>query len=171
MKFKIEFLINLLYLCPIIILIMEKDKVIKDRSYYEERLRAYLKENHFEEADNMDFIIQRAKMADDRFSQERLMGKSVTEASEIATEVLMEDLYQSKYNIIEYVLEEEYGTPGDTQIAHREDIIKVLLQECRGLFDKYTYGSKDFLSTNDYDTLYAELAIFAKKYITHHGIQ
>lgn len=171
MKYEIEFLIILLYLCPIIILIMEKKKVTKDRSYYEDKLRYYLKENRFEEADRGDFIVQRAKMAEESFSQERLMGKSVTEASEVAIEVLMEDLYQSKYNIIEYVLEEEYGTPDESKIALREDIINALLQECSGLFDKYTYGSKDFLSTNDYDTLYAELAIFAKKYITAHGIQ
>lgn len=123
-------------------------------SYYELSLLELLKESHPELSTDIAFIKNRAALAAEAYSDAILNGYTPDGASELANEVLYENLHFSRHDTLINIIWNEFV---DTvpQSSARELAIK-LQPFVEPVFAKYLL-SDDFAYSVEYEQLYTEL--------------
>lgn len=121
-------------------------------------LQGHLRDHHFPEATNEDFINFRADSAYNSYTTYRLEGRNVVVARELAMRVLLNGYYVSRWDVIYNLLDELFHNdlPEEEQ---KQDWAELLLglRFINRILDKYEVNG-DFLSREDYPDLQNELA-------------
>lgn len=123
-------------------------------SYYGLLLKAYLRDNFPDKANDDSFIRSRAKEAAETYSSAILEGHSHDKAGEKASGTLFNGLHFSPYNTLVEVLWNEFAVEVPQSLAPYW--ASILLRRTTDVFARYTL-TDDFAFTPDYDQLYTEL--------------
>lgn len=140
-----------------------------DLSYYGLYLLNHLRENHFPEANDADFINERAELAAETYEQARRDGQSATNAHEMAMTELTKGLNLSKWNLLHDVVENEFAFEVANDKA--EAFVEELLPLVEPVFSIYDLTVDGFADSPDYDLLYTELTGAVALYIEDYGVQ
>lgn len=139
----------------------------RDLNKYELSLHAYLYErgllDHYDES----FIAQRADEALDIFVEARRAGLDATDANELATISLMQDIGISLRDVLRDILEEEFA--GDIPLVSYEPVLAELMEE---LEEEYEYQSfsYEFLDTPEGMAVKTELIGRVTEYLERYGL-
>ena len=121
-------------------------------------LQGHLRDHHFPEASNEDFINFRADSAYNSYTAYRLEGHNVVVARELAMRVLLNGYYVSRWDVIYNLLDELFHNdlPEEEQKQNWAELL-LGLRFINKILDKYEVNG-DFLSREDYPELQNELA-------------
>lgn len=138
-------------------------------SYYGLYLFNHLRENHFPQAEDKDFINDRAELAADTYEQARRNGQSATNAHELAMAELTKGLNLSKWNVLHDVIEQEFAFEVADDKA--EVFVEKMLPLVDNVFSIYDLTDDGFADAPEYDMLYSELTGAVALYIEAYGVQ
>lgn len=148
---------------------MNKKNKQTELSYYGLYLLNHLRENRFQQADNADFIHERADHAAEVYEQARRSDLFADAAQELAMSALLKGLHLSKYNILHEVVDSEF--PLEVAVEDQEAFVTNLLPLVDNVFSIYDLTDDSFAQSSDYDQLYTELTGAVALFIETHGIQ
>ncbi len=142
-----------------------------DLDYFMTRLLGYLVANKYLLDPNTHQVIQNVTDAENLFFEERRYGKTVTEALEIADEVLFRNVGLSQYDVVTDLLMEYYSDTFDldTEKAMEYWTIRVLTEipDLFDVFDNTIIGIDQLELDTNYDALVGRIVTF----ISDNGIQ
>lgn len=120
-------------------------------------LQGHLRDHHFPEANNEEFINFRTDAAYVAFVRYRLEGHSVDIAQELAMRVLLENMYVSRWDIVSQILEEQFYNrlPTQEQRDKWADLL-VGLRFTNEILDRHGFNG-DYLSRTDSVPMLTEL--------------
>ena len=121
-------------------------------------LQGHLRDHHFPEASNENFINFRSDSAYNSYTAYRLEGHHVVVARELAMRVLLNGYYVSRWDVIYNLLDELFHNdlPEEVQKQNWAELL-LGLRFINKILDKYAVNG-DFLSREDYPELQNELA-------------
>ncbi|MEZ7697377.1 DUF1896 domain-containing protein [Prevotella jejuni] len=128
----------------------------KELSYFRLKLEAYLGEHFPERVNENTFITARADEALTAYCDAVAQGFSHPEAEVMASEVLYQGLYFSKYDTLVSVLENEFEKELPSPLPERLTPMILKNKAVQRVFDKYEL-TNDFGASPDYEKLYTEL--------------
>ena len=128
----------------------------KELSYFRLKLEAYLGEHFPERVNGNTFITSRADEALTAYCDAVAQGFSHPEAEVMASEVLYQGLYFSKYDTLVSVLENEFEKDLPSPLPERLTPMILKNKAVQRVFDKYEL-TNDFGASPDYEKLYTEL--------------
>ncbi|MDE7420432.1 MAG: DUF1896 family protein [Muribaculaceae bacterium] len=142
-----------------------------DLDYFMTRLLGYLIANKYIIDPETHQVIQNVTDAEDIFFEERRYGKTVTEALEIADEILFRNVGLSQYDVVTDLLMDNYSdTFGlDSEKAMEYWTVRVLT-EIPDLFDDFDntiIGIDQLELDTNYDALVGRIVIF----MSDNGVQ
>ncbi|RLJ75091.1 DUF1896 family protein [Pedobacter alluvionis] len=144
------------------------DNKRKDLSYFALRLKELLHISFPELANDLKFIDQRLKLAENTYEQAFLNGNRIDICTEIAEKVLFEDLHFSKFDLVfKVVCNEFHQLMADEEL--RPFSIK-MLTVCETVFAQYTL-TEEFADSPEFDILYTELTGIIQIWIEENGLQ
>ena len=120
-------------------------------SYYELSLLSFLQDSHPDKASDIAFIQSRANLASQAYSDGILNGYAHDGATELANEVLYQDLNFSKHDTLINILWNEFSDEVP-QSSAREVAIR-LQPALESTFSNYSL-SDDFAYSPEYESLY-----------------
>ena len=123
-------------------------------SYYGLSLLSYLRDSHPDKAKDRAFIVKRADLAAEVYSQAIQGGLTHIEAEEQANTELYRNLHFSAYNTLVNILWDEFSAEIPEDNARK--VALQVLPLCGNVLAKYTL-TDDFADTPAYDLLYTEL--------------
>ena len=133
-----------------------KENNKQELSYFRLKLRSYISEHHPERLQDTEFINARADMALTTYCDALAQGFTHPEAESMASEVLYQGLYFSKYDTLVSVLEDEFEKELPMPLPERLAPILLSNKAIQATFDQF--GLTDtFASDEQYDRLYTEL--------------
>ena len=133
-----------------------KENNKQELSYFRLKLESYMSERHPERLQDTEFIATRADMALTAYCDAVAQGFTHPEAESMASEVLYQGLYFSKYDTLVSVLENEFERELPAPLPERLAPILLSNKAIQATFDKY--GLTDtFAASGQYDRLYTEL--------------
>lgn len=135
------------------------------KEYYKNCLRDYIKSMHSDIDEQ--FITERSQAAADTFYSAFGSGSDEVSSNEQATQVLYSNLLFSRFDFLNYVLEEHFGL---TLTDKPEDLIRQMLEYCEEVYSKYEL-TDDFLGSAMEPKLTDELTGHLAKYLENHDIQ
>ncbi len=142
-----------------------------DLDYFMTRLLGYLVANKYLLDPNTHQVIQNVTDAENLFFEERRYGKTVTEALEIADEVLFRNVGLSQYDVVTDLLMEYYSDTFelDSENAMEYWTIRVLTEipDLFDVFDKTIIGIDQLELDTNYDALVSRIVTF----MSDNGIQ
>ncbi len=142
-----------------------------DLDYFMTRLLGYLVANKYLLDPNTHQVIQNVTDAENLFFEERRYGKTVTEALEIADEVLFRNVGLSQYDVVTDLLMEYYSDTFDldTEKAMEYWTIRVLTEipDLFDVFDNTIIGIDQLELDTNYDALVSRIVTF----MSDNGIQ
>ena len=147
----------------------KKKQAQTELSYYGLYLLNHLRENHFPQATDVDFIRERADHAAEVYEQARRNDLFADAAQELAMSALLKGLHLSKYNILHDVVDREF--PLEVAVEDQESFTVNLLPLVDNVFYIYDLSDDDFAQSSDYDQLYTELTGAVALFIEVHGVQ
>lgn len=133
---------------------MESTK--KELSYFRLKLETYLNEHFPEMLGNNPFITARSDETLTTYCDAVAQGFSHPEAESMASEVLYQGLYFSKYDTLFSVLENEFEKELPSPLPERLTLVLLKNKAIQSVFDKYDL-TDNFEATPEYDALYTEL--------------
>lgn len=136
-------------------------------SFYELSLLSFLQENHPDKATDVAFIQSRAKLASAAYSDAILNGYSPDGATELADEVLYQELHFSVYNTLINILWNEFTDMVPQSRAG--ELAATLLPLLATTIRKYPL-SDDFAYSVEYENLYTELTGEVSIYLYENGL-
>ena len=145
-----------------------KDWEMDDYRLY---LQGHLRDHHFPEAGNEEFIKFRSDAAYVAFVRYRLEGHSVDIAQELAMRILIENMYVSRWDVVSQVLEEQFYNRLPSQ-EKRDDWAELLvsLRYTNEILDRHGFNG-DYLSRTDSVPMLTELTgLFADIMDGYYGI-
>ncbi len=96
----------------------------------------YMEEHKFPKTPDYSEVEQQADRAIDAFCEARLNGKSVSDASETATQILFENIGESEYEAVQQILTENFSFTVDLSEEELVDFwINRILEDIPDLFD------------------------------------
>lgn len=99
-------------------------------------LMGYFDKQRFLTTPNYAWFEERADNALSAFTEARLSGKSVNEASELAHSILFENLGESEYKVLENILEDNFNDVIDlSEDEFMEYWVYQILEDVPGIFD------------------------------------
>ena len=128
----------------------------KELSYFRLKLEAYLGEHFPERVNENTFITARADEALTAYCDAIAQGFSHPEAEVMASEVLYQGLYFSKYDTLVSVLENEFEIELPSPLPERLAPMLLKNKAVQSVFDKYEL-TDDFGASPEYEKLYTEL--------------
>ncbi len=135
-----------------------------DLDYFMTRLLGYLVTNKYLLDPNTHQVIQNVTDAENLFFEERRYGKAVTEALEIADEVLFRNVGLSQYDVVTDLLMEYYSDTFDldTEKAMEYWTIRVLTEipDLFDVFDNTIIGIDQLELDTNYDALVGRIVTF-----------
>ena len=137
---------------------MKHNDELPEADYFRVYLQGHLRDHHFPQRDNKNFIDSRSDDAYDTFVTLRLEGRSVPVARELAMRTLLDGLYVSRYDIIYNVVEENSSVGMRLPEEYWPDFTEHLLglQPIKGILDRYGVNG-DFLSRETHQPMLTEL--------------
>ena len=147
----------------------KKKQAQTELSYYGLYLLNHLRENHFPQATDVDFIRERADHAAEVYEQARRNDLFADAAQELAMSALLKGLHLSKYNILHDVVDREF--PLEVAVEDQESFTVNLLPLVDNVFYIYDLSDDNFAQSSDYDQLYTELTGAVALFIEVHGVQ
>ena len=148
---------------------MNKKSKQPELSYYGLYLLNHLRENHFPQATDVDFIRERADHAAEVYEQARRKELFADAAQELAMSALLKGFHLSKYNILYEVVDSEF--PLEVAVEDQEAFVTNLLPFVDNVFSIYDLTDDSFAQSSDNDQLYTELTGAVVLFIEAHGIQ
>lgn len=146
-----------------------KKQAQTELSYYGLYLLNHLRENHFPQASDADFIRERADYAAEVYEQARRDALFADAAQELAMAALLKGLRFSKYSILYDVVDSEF--PLEVAVEDQEAFVKNLLPLVDNVYSIYDLTDDDFAQSPDYDQLYTELTGAVSLFIESNGVQ
>lgn len=143
-----------------------KNNEIIEFSYYELSLLSFLQNSHPDKATDISFIKSRAKLASEAYSEAILNGYSHDGATELANEVLYQDLYFSLHDTIVNILWNEFADK--IQQSRASELAIKLLPTLNSICQKYPV-SNDFAYSAEYQNLCKELTEEITIYLHKYG--
>ena len=128
----------------------------KELSYFRLKLETYLGEHFPEMLSDKPFVTTRADEALTAYCDAVAQGFSHSEAEVMASEVLYQGLYFSKYDTLVSVLENEFEKELPSPLPERLAPMLLKNKAVQSVFDKYDLAD-DFGASPEYDKLYTEL--------------
>ena len=128
----------------------------KELSYFRLKLETYLGEHFPEMLSDKPFVTARADEALTAYCDAVAQGFSHSEAEVMASEVLYQGLYFSKYDTLVSVLENEFEKELPSPLPERLTPMLLKNKAVQSVFDKYDLAD-DFGASPEYDKLYTEL--------------
>ena len=128
----------------------------KELSYFRLKLETYLGEHFPEMLSDKPFVTARADEALTAYCDAVAQGFSHSEAEVMASEVLYQGLYFSKYDTLVSVLENEFEKELPSPLPERLTPMLLKNKTVQSVFDKYDLAD-DFGASPEYDKLYTEL--------------
>ena len=128
----------------------------KELSYFRLKLEAYLGEHFPERVNENTFVTARADEALAAYCDAIAQGFSYPEAKVMASEVLYQGLYFSKYDTLVSVLENEFEKELPSPLPERLAPMILKNKAVQSVFNKYEL-TDDFGASPDYEKLYTEL--------------
>lgn len=120
-------------------------------------LLGYMEEHKFPKTPDYNEVEQQADRAIDAFCEARLNGSSVTQASEIASQILFENIGESEYEVIQKILVDNFSFTVDLSDDDWVNYwVNRILEEIPDVFDGcelLTYG----VSAADIDIMTDEI--------------
>lgn len=143
-------------------------KTSKNISYFKQRLQELLYSSFPELAHDQKFIEQRSKWAANAYEGAFIAGNPVIECEQIASEILFEGLYFSRFDTVFQIVCNEF----DHLMADEElrPFALRMLAVCSPVFNKYEL-SDDLSYSPNFDELYSELTGEIALWIAEHGLQ
>ena len=148
---------------------MRKKQEQTELSYYGLYLLNHLRENHFPQANDADFIRERADHAAEVYEQARRNELFADAAQELAMSALLRGLHLSKYNILHDVVDNEFSL--EIPVEDQEAFVANLLPLVDNVYSIYDLTDDNFTQTPDYTQLYTELTGAVALFIEAHGVQ
>lgn len=148
---------------------MKKKQNQTELSYYGLYLLNHLRENHFPQANDADFIRERAGHAAEVYEQARRNALFADAAQELAMSALLRGLHLSKYNILHDVVDNEFSL--EVPVEDQEAFVANLLPLIDNVYSIYDLTDDDFAQSPDYTQLYTELTGAVALFIEVHGVQ
>lgn len=146
----------------------KKDNKHTELSYYGLYLLKHLKENHFPQVEDKDYINERAELAASIYEQARREGKDFIQAQELAMAELTRGLNLSKWNVLHDVVENEFSFGvSDVKV---DAFVEKLLPLVEAVFSIYDLTDDGFAASPEYDLLYTELTGAVALYIEDYGV-
>lgn len=127
---------------------------LRELSYYELSLIAFLRESHPHLVENRTFISERANSASERYGELIRLGFNHTEAEAAASEVLYRGLNFSPYDMIVHILWDEFADMVASDDAR--DVAYKLFPLCLDVLLRYDI-TDGFELSSEYDMLYTKL--------------
>ena len=146
-----------------------KKQAQTELSYYGLYLLNHLRENRFPQANDADFIRERADHAAEVYEQARRSDLFADAAQELAMSALLKGLHLSKYNILHDVVDNEF--PLEVAVEDQEAFVTNLLPLVDNVYSIYDLTDDSFAQSPDYDQLYTELTGAVSLFIEAHGVQ
>ena len=128
----------------------------KELSYFRLKLEAYLGEHFPESVNENTFVTARADEELTAYCDAIAQGFSHPEAETMASEVLYQGLYFSKYDTLVSVLENEFEKELPSPLPKRLTPMLLKNKAVQSVFDRYEL-TDDFGATLEYEKLYTEL--------------
>lgn len=119
-------------------------------------LQGHLRDHHFPEASNEDFINFRADSAYNYYTAYRLEGHNVVVARELAMRVLLNGYYVSRWDVIMQVIEEDLWLRIKPEDREKWAVLFLSLRFINVILDEYKVNG-DFLDRGTYPSLEARL--------------
>ena len=119
-------------------------------------LQGHLRDHHFPEASNEDFINFRADSAYNSYTAYRLEGHNVVVARELAMRVLLNGYYVSRWDVIMQVIEEDLWLRIKLEDREKWAVLFLSLRFINVILDEYEVNG-DFLERGTYPSLEARL--------------
>ena len=148
---------------------MKKKQEQTELSYYGLYLLNHLRENHFPQANDADFIRERADHAAEVYEQARRNELFADAAQELAMSALLRGLHLSKYNILHDVVDNEFSL--EIPEEDQEAFVANLLPLVDNVYSIYDLTDDNFAQSPDYTQLYTELTGAVALFIEAHGVQ
>ena len=148
---------------------MKKKQAQTELSYYGLYLLNHLRENHFPQANDADFIRERADHAAEVYEQARRNDLFADAAQELAMSALLRGLHLSKYNILHDVVDNEFSL--EIPVEDQEAFVANLLPLVDNVYSIYDLTDDNFAQSPDYAQLYTELTGAVAFFIEAHGVQ
>ena len=148
---------------------MKKKQAQTELSYYGLYLLNHLRENHFPQATDADFIHERADHAAEVYEQARRNDLFADAAQELAMSALLRGLHLSKYNILHDVVDNEFSL--EIPVEDQEAFVANLLPLVDNVYSIYDLTDDNFAQSPDYAQLYTELTGAVALFIEAHGVQ
>lgn len=121
-------------------------------------LADYFDKQKFSDIPQYAWFEERADVALSAFSEARLTGKSVSEASEIANSILFENIGESEYKVLEKILEDNFKDNIDlTEDEFMEYWVYRILEDVPSLFNGCESSMEYGLSAADIDIMRDEI--------------
>lgn len=133
-----------------------KSTAKKELSYFRLKLETYLNEHFPEMMGEKSFITTRADEALTAYCDAVAQGFSHPEAESMASEVLYQGLYFSKYDTLVSVLENEFEKELPSPLPERLAPVLLKNKAIESVFAKYDL-TDDFEASPEYEQLYTEL--------------
>ena len=119
-------------------------------------LQGHLRDHHFPEASNEDFIKFRADSAYNSYTAYRLEGYNVVVARELAIRVLLNGYYVSRWDVIMQVIEEDLWLRIKPEDREKWAVLFLSLRFINVILDEYEVNG-DLLDRGTYPSLEARL--------------
>lgn len=133
-----------------------KSTAKKEFSYFRSKLETYLSDHFPEMMGDTSFITARADEALTAYCDAVAQGFSHLEAETMASEVLYQGLYFSKYDTLVSVLENEFEKELPSPLPERLAPVLLKNKAIESVFAKYDL-TDDFEASPEYEQLYTEL--------------
>ena len=135
---------------------MKQNVETRELDDYRVYLQGHLRDHYFPQRNNKKFIEQRVEDAYDRFIIQRLEGKSVPYAEEMAMRTLLKGLYVSRYDIIYNVVEDNLWLRLPERYWPDFSIHLLGKRPIQDILDRYEVNG-DFLSRETHQPMLTEL--------------
>lgn len=119
-------------------------------------LQGHLRDHHFPEESNEDFINFRSDSAYNSYTAYRLEGHNVVVARELAMRVLLNGYYVSRWDVIMQIIEEDLWLRIEPQDREKWAELFLGLRFINVILDEYEVNG-DFLERGAYPSLEARL--------------
>ncbi len=119
-------------------------------------LQGHLRDHHFPEASNEDFINFRSDSAYNSYTAYRLEGHNVVVSRELAMRVLLNGYYVSRWDVIMQVIEEDLWLRIKPEDREKWAVLFLSLRFINVILDEYEVNG-DFLERDTYPSLEARL--------------
>lgn len=133
-----------------------KSTAKKELSYFRLKLETYLNEHFPEMPSDKSFLTARSDEALTAYCDAVAQGFSHPEAESMASEVLYQGLYFSKYDTLVSVLENEFEKELPSPLPERLAPVLLKNKAIESVFAKYDL-TDDFEASPEYEQLYTEL--------------